>query len=86
MNIIHDKHNLLLKRKELMVSVHQESNPSTSAAKTMIAQSLSVSEDLVVIKSIRNRYGVREFHIESFVYDSAESLDKTEQKAKEKKK
>jgi len=85
MNIIKDFRNDLLKRREVEAIMEADSNPGLNASKKAIAEELKASEDVIVVKTVRGKFGSNEFLIEAFVYDSADDLNSTEPKKKAKK-
>jgi len=86
MEFVNDFRNELLKRRELSFKLSAESNPGFELAKKNLSENLSVSEDNVVVKIVKNNFGANDFLVEAFVYDSKEHLENTEPKAKVKKK
>ncbi len=85
MEMIKDFNNKLLKRRELLVNMKVDKTPSNIEAQDSIAAEQKADKDLVVVKSIRNRFGTREFEVEAFVYQTADQKLKTEMKPKVKK-
>ena len=85
MKILTEKKNHLLKRIEVEATLKADSNPGFVEVKKEIVSKMKVSEDNVVIKSIRSQFGKSEFMIEAYVYDSKEQLEKVEPRKKEKK-
>ncbi len=78
--------NNLLKRREVELVVHSESNPGYENAKKAIAEKLKADENLVIVKAVRGKFGSNDFFIEAFVYDSEDAKKKIEPVKKEKKK
>lgn len=85
MEVIKDFNNKLLKRRELLVNMKVDKTPSMIEAQDAISAGQKAEKDLVVIKSIRNRFGTREFEVEAFVYSNVEQKTKVERKPKVKK-
>lgn len=85
MEIIKDFNNKLLKRRELLVSMKVDKTPSMIEAQDAISAGQKADKELVVVKSIRNSFGTRNFEVEAFVYTSVEQKSKTESKPKVKK-
>lgn len=84
MKIIRDFRNELLKRKEINAVVENSTNPGFKKSQKDIAAHFGVDENLVVINSIKSKFGVREFLIDVFIYDSLDALKKLETKKKDK--
>lgn len=82
---VHSTHNQLLHRKEVNASVESSANPGFADVQKQIAEHFKVGEDMVVVRSVRNRYGTHMFTIEASVYDSADAKMMIERKPKEKK-
>ena len=85
MNIVKEFKNNLLKRKEVEIIGSYESNPGFEKARKDIATHFKTSEELVVIKNVKNSFGSNEFLINVFVYNSNADKERIEQKKKEKK-
>ena len=85
MEIIKDFNNKLLKRRELIVNLNTDKTPSAVEAQDAISAQQKADKELVVIKSIRNRFGTRNFEVEAFVYQNVEQKGKLEMKPKVKK-
>lgn len=85
MQIIKELKNELLKRKEILFSVKAESNPGYENSKKKIVEKIKADPEKVVVKSVRNNFGTKEFFIEVFVYDNTEDKDRIEPKPKVKK-
>lgn len=81
----HTVNNKMLGRKEVVAEMKHASTPSMTEAQQHIAQETGVAPELVVVKSIRNQYGSRTFHVEAFAYDSPEHKTKFERAPKAKK-
>lgn len=78
MNVIKDFRNNLLKRKELIISIDAESNPGLEKVKQECVDYFSAAADNIVVKSIKGKFGRRNFVAEVFVYDSIENKNKIE--------
>ena len=85
MEILSDKKNSLLKRREIIFVVESDKNPGYGFAKKTLAETLKVSEDLIVILSLKGKFGENKFTIESAVYETVEQKDWVEPKPKAKK-
>ena len=76
MKIIRETENKLLDRKTIVASTDSGSTITRKDAKIQLAKKIGVSEDLIIIKDIYNKYGDSESIIEAKVYNSKESLEK----------
>jgi ribosomal protein S24E len=85
METINDFTNKLLKRRELLVSIEAQKNPSMVEAQELVAGEFKAEKDLIAIKSIRNRFGTHLFEVEAFVYHDAAQKGRVERKPKVKK-
>ena len=85
MEIIVDKKNELLKRRELKVVINVDSNPGYAGASKVISEEFKSPEENVVIKTLKSKFGRDTFLIDAFIYDSLEDKNKIEPKPKEKK-
>lgn len=85
MAITRDFDNKLLKRREMIVSVQAEKNPSMSEALDIVSSEGKSEKDLVAIRSIRNSFGTDNFEIEAFVYQTKDLKARYEPKPKVKK-
>lgn len=84
-NILEEKANPLLKRRELKISIVSNIAPKIQEAATIIADKLSIPLEAVKIRKIQGRFGSNNFIILSNVYLSKEDKDKIEPKQKAKK-
>ena len=84
MNILEEKENNLLNRKEVKIIVETAKNPSFQEAENWIAEKFKAEKELIVIKGIKGKFGRNTFLITSFIYKSKEAKEKLEKK-KEKK-
>ena len=80
-----DLKNILLKRREIEFVIESDKNPGFEGAVQALVERHKVDRDNVVIKSVRNKFGRRDFLVEAFVYNSKEDKDRTERKPKIKK-
>ena len=78
MNVMKEFRNNLLKRKELIISIDAESNPGFEKVRQECVNYFSVAADNIVVKSIKGKFGRRNFVAEVFVYDSVENKNKIE--------
>jgi ribosomal protein S24E len=81
------KENILLGRQEVSGSVEFEAaTPSNNEIAEKVATELKVKPELVVMKSIYNKFGLRNADFVAFVYKSAEEKSKAEMTTKHMKK
>lgn len=85
MNVLTKVSNPLLHRIEALVELEHASNPGIVQATKLVSEAFKVSEEVVVVKALRSRYGRSSFLIEAFVYSSPEMRAQVEPKVKEKK-
>ncbi|MBS3148597.1 hypothetical protein J4219_06945 [Candidatus Woesearchaeota archaeon] len=77
------KHNPLLKRKELTGTLAFEgATPSNKELTEQLAKKLSVTAETIVMKQILGAFGGTKAEFKAYVYDSKEQLDKVEPKKK----
>jgi len=86
MKITKDFSNKLLKRRELELVFSSDGNPGIEKAKKEVVAELKAKDELVVIKSLKNNFGNKDFRVSVFVYGDAENMKLIEPKKKEKKK
>ena len=85
MNVIKDFRNDLLKRREVKIVINAEKNPGlTNSAKT-VADNFKADENLVVVKTLKSKFGRDTFLIEAFIYGSVADKERIEPRKKEKK-
>lgn len=82
MKLIQEKDNPLLKRKEIKFSLEEESNPGFEKTKTLIAEKMKASPETIAVKSIKNKFGTREFLINAFLYKTEQDKNSIEPKEK----
>ncbi|MFW6286225.1 MAG: 30S ribosomal protein S24e [Nanoarchaeota archaeon] len=76
MNILQNKENKLLKRKEIIATLENKSStPARKEIREMLAKKLKVDKDLVVVNSIIHKFGSSDIDIKAKVYDTKESLE-----------
>ncbi len=85
MEILQEKQNLLLKRKEVKVIVESDKNPNMQESAKMISEQFKTSEENIAVSHIKGKFGRNTFLINANVYESKEGKEKAEPKAKEKK-
>ncbi|HIH11270.1 TPA: hypothetical protein HA241_03710 [Candidatus Woesearchaeota archaeon] len=73
------KNNLFLQRTEVEASMQfSGATPSNIQVAAEVAKALKTTPELVVIKNIRNRFGLQTASVNAVAYDSAEVKAKTE--------
>ena len=82
MKLKHDFKNNLLKRREVTFVIEANSNPGLAEAQKVLIQEMNTPEDTIVIKSLKNNYGSKEFIVDAFIYDSKTQKDLIEPKTK----
>ena len=82
--ILNQKENKLFHRKELQVRVESESTAKRDDLVGKLAALLNVDKNVVVVDSIYQGFGSHKANSYVKVYESAEHLQKTEPKKKEK--
>ncbi|OGJ21195.1 hypothetical protein A3K73_06985 [Candidatus Pacearchaeota archaeon RBG_13_36_9] len=78
MEIIEDKQNELLRRRELKIITDAGKNPSMEDAVRLIAEHFKADEENIVVKSIRGKFGRKTFLIVASIYTNKEDKEKTE--------
>lgn len=82
MNVVQDRQNPLLKRREVKVVVEAEKNPSMKEAAEIIAKQFKTGEEKAQVKLVRGKFGRNTFLIVANIYDSKEDKEKIEPKQK----
>ena len=85
MNITKDFRNDLLKRREILFSIKANSNPGFSKMQQDCAHHFKIELENIIIKSLRNNFGTKEFFVEAFIYDSIKDKESIEPRKKVKK-
>lgn len=79
-------HKPLVDRDEVLVKVFDgEATISNAQLKEDVAKKLNKSQDLIIVKQIRQKFGKHEAEAKVYVYQNAEALARFEPKKKEKK-
>jgi len=84
MEILEEKNNNVLKRKEIKIIVEAGKNPTLDEAVEIVAKEFKAEKDNVVIKQVKGKFGRNTFLISSFIYDSKEDKEAIEPKLKKK--
>ncbi len=82
MNVIKDFRNDLLKRKEVKIVINAEKNPGIISSAKIVADNFKVDENLVVLKTLKSKFGRDTFLIEAFIYNSLADKEMIEPKNK----
>jgi len=86
MKIISDFKNDLLKRREVKIVIDADSNPGSDRACKEIAEGFKASEDVIVVKGLKSKFGRDTFLIDALIYDSVDDKVRIEPKIKTKEK
>lgn len=77
MEIIEEKHNSLLNRKELKFRVTElQSPPSMENARKMVAEKLSVPQENIHIEKVAGKFGTDDFTITAKIYSASSEREK----------
>ena len=85
MKIQEEFRNELLKRIEIRGVVSSDGNLGKVNALKAVVEAMKVSEEQVLLRSLKNNFGTNEFWIEAFVYDSLEDKKRVGPRQKVKK-
>lgn len=85
MNILEEKKNNLLNRKEIKIIVEAGKNPSFAEAEELIAKEFKAVKENIAVKAIKGKFGRNTFLINAFIYDSIQAKEKLEKKREKKK-
>jgi ribosomal protein S24E len=85
MNTIKDFKNDLLNRREVKLVVTAGKNPGLAEAVKMIAEHFKSKEEVIVVKTLKSKFGRDSFLVDAFIYDSAADKTRVEPRKKEKK-
>lgn len=85
MKIMKEFRNNLLKRREITAIIDSKNNPGYETSINNLTEQFKVEKDLVVIKSLRSKFGQNSFLVEAYIYDSIQDKERIEPKKKEKK-
>ena len=84
-NITEEKQNPLFDRKEVVVTVENESAPSKKDVLEILAKQFSVEESAIKLKNISSKFGSSVFTIYANIYPSKDEKEKVEYKTKKEK-
>ena len=74
METLKDIKNELVKRRELVLKIESDKNPSFDEMKKMFSKEFSVEEDRIDVYNIKGSFGKNTFLVEGYVYDSNKDL------------
>ena len=80
--IIEEKNNELMNRKEIKIIVEADKNPTAQEALNVIAEKFKSEEDVIVVRSVKGKFGRRTFLISAYIYGNREAKEKIEPKQK----
>lgn len=83
--IIEQKENPLFNRKEIKIMINADKTPSKTDSLRVLSKRFSVSPECVAIKTIKGKFGRKEFIITANLYKSEDIKDRVEPKLKKKK-
>jgi len=86
LKIIEEKVNNVFKRKEVKFEMHFTKSPSKGEIAELIEKKFSSQKEMIVIDSIKGRFGSPSFLVSAKIYKSEQDKDKTEPKSKKDKK
>lgn len=85
LTIKEQKRNSLLLREEIKAVSSDGITPRAEELKIKLAEKFNKKPEFVVIKSIKGKFGIRNFEIVAYCYDDESALKRVEPKPKEKK-
>lgn len=83
MEIIEDKDNFLLNRREVKVLVESKTNPTYKESKEILVKQFDSEGDKIVVKKIKGKFGMNTFLISGFIYKNKEDMQKFEESTDE---
>lgn len=87
MQILKEKEEKLLSRKEILAEVQFEKcTPKKEDLKKQLSDKLKADHELLVIEKVHQKFGERRANISAYLYNDKESLKKAEVKNKKVKK
>lgn len=86
MEIKKDIRNELFKRSEISFKTDSEKNPGFEEMRKKISEQLKKPEENIDVYNIKGNFGLKQFSIDAYVYDSKEDLKKAEQKTQKQRK
>jgi len=82
MNVISDKKNDLLNRREVKLLTQNTSNPGFDNSVKVISEEFKAKPENIVIKNVKSKFGRDTFLIDAFIYNSVKDKDNIEPKPK----
>ena len=76
MNMTHNIHNALFKRREIAFIMTSGKNPSYEEVRTLIAEKNSVPSEHVNVQRVLGSFGKNTFLVHAHVYDTAHDFEK----------
>lgn len=79
LNVISEKSNPLLKRKEIVIGIKQDNVKTISRVELqkLIASNQNVAEDLVIIEKISTSFGTPDCVVDAKIYERKEDIPKS---------
>jgi len=81
MEIKKDFKNELLNRREVKVVMEADKNISFPEATKLIADSFKASEEVVLVESIKGKFGMKTFLISASIYNTKEQMEAAKKRA-----
>ena len=78
--------NELFKRDEVSFRLDSEKNPSFEEMKKKVSEQVKKPEETINVYNIKGNFGLNQFNVDAYVYDSKEDLKKAEQKTQKQRK
>lgn len=85
MEIIQDKQNPLLQRRELKIIVKADKNPTIEQVTKLLSEHFKTQEENIVVKLIKSKFGRKTFLTVANIYKNKDDKNKIEPKPKAKK-
>jgi len=86
LNIIKNKENSFLGRKEITFNLESKSTPTFKEVEEVVSKEFSVPVENVHVEKIKGNFGLTSFIVSAQIYSSKEEKDKLIHKNKKKKK
>jgi ribosomal protein S24E len=78
--------NELFKRNEIIFKLDTEKTPSFEEMRKIISEEVKKPEENINVYNIKGKFGLKQFNVYAYVYDSKEDLKKAEQKTQKQRK
>lgn len=85
MDIKQDIRNEIFGRQELKIDIETETSPSFNEVKKKISEKFGKPDENIDILSVKGAFGTHIFHVDAFIYDNKEQLEKMQNLRKTKK-